>query len=156
MISNAIADATNIKILFEDVPVSKVEQGTFSVSVATREQNHNQGSGWTGKDYGLISGTISGNSKFSFDGTFGYSHLFTYMKNKVKVKVDFTIPVGGITSQFTAMFIITSLEKSGGTGEDATYSYSLESDGDIISGNMAHLFWVADEETSTVGIVNVK
>lgn len=156
MISNAIADASNIKILFEDVPVSKVEQGTFAVSVATREQNHNQGEGWTGRDYGLISATISGNAKFSFDGTFGYSHLFVYKKNKVKVKVDFEIPVGGILSQFTGYFIIASLEKSGGTGEDATYSFSLESDGNIISGNMAHLFWAIQEETSNVGIINVK
>lgn len=130
--TTGIVDASNIKIYVGDSPtlIAMIDNGTFAVNAATREQNHNDNAGWTGKDYGLLSGTMSGNSFFSFDGNYGFTDLFAIITGKTKVKLKWQ---AGTTDDnvYEGTFVLTTLEKSGGTGEDLKYSYSFESDGVI-------------------------
>ncbi len=130
--TTGIVDASNIQIFASDTPtkIAKIDSGTLALNAATREQNHNDNEGWEGKDYGLLSGTMSGNSFFAFDSAYGYSDLFAIMIAKTKLKLKWQAGTSD-DNVYQGMFILTSLEKTGSTGEDLKYSFTFESDGKI-------------------------
>lgn len=72
------------------------------------------------------------------------------LKSKTKLRVDFNTVLGGIISMFSGIFVLTSLEKTGGTGEDVEYSFSFESNNALYCGHEVRMSWSVIEPTTKI------
>jgi len=136
MANLGIINATNIKLYVVTevgppvvvTPVANATSGTLSVNQALRTSINKDDLGWEKSLPGARSWSMSGDSELAFDAAYGIDDLQAFIQARTPMSVKFSTESEGDT-YFSGTAYLESIEVTGGTEENATYSYSLKGSG---------------------------
>ena len=121
-------------------PIAFSTSAKLAVSLKTREITSKDSGNWTEKAAGKMDWNVSSDALVNYVSTGNTSstdELFTALTNRTAIPISFAVATGSSPSwtvdstkkKFTGTAIITSLDITGGDGDNATYSVSLEGTG---------------------------
>lgn len=122
--------------------VGFITSATLSTTMATREITTKLNCGWRELGAGLRSWSMTGDGLITYSTVTGEtnpSDFFTFLNNRTVINIELTswdctlsAPNIGDTV-YRGRAYLTSLEMSGGVEDNATYSFSFEGTGELIS-----------------------
>jgi predicted secreted protein len=136
-----VINATNIGVYIwdeieeEDVLISEITSATLSLTHSPRDTTSNDSASDTHRARGRRDWEMSGNSLFRFDADYGFTDLFDLYLSGDLVRLKWKAPDPELTEYeddlYTGLAIITSLQASGNTDENETYSFTFQAAGKI-------------------------
>lgn len=115
-----------------ELMINNLTDCSVSSSIDMRDTTTKSNAGYKALLPGMMEASITFSGMFASDATTGYAEIFTYQKDKTKLDVSLTHIVGsGSTPNsgdmaFKAAGYITSLDLSGGTEDNASFSCTIQ------------------------------
>jgi hypothetical protein len=135
--TTGIINGSNLKVTLaavggSEVMVENLTDCSISTNVDMRDTTTKSNAGYKALLPGMMEATMSFSGMFANDTTVGFHELFDYQNLKTKLDIKLTQIVGSGSTpnpgdmEFEAKGYITSLDLTGGTEDNATFSCSVQ------------------------------
>ena len=135
--TTGIINGSNLKITLGAeggslVMVNNLTDCSISTNVDLRDTTTKSNAGYKAVLPGMMEATMSFSGMFANDATNGFHELFDFQNTKAKLDIKLTQIAGSGSTpiaddmEFVAKGYITSLELTGGTEDNATFSASVQ------------------------------
>ena len=125
MASTGVMNGTLIGLYIDGVKVAKSTSCKIGLARATRNTTNKDSGSWQEVEYGLGSGSLSGDFLDAEDSAFNYSDLFNILLNKTKVTAKWSSEVSG-DKYYQALCLLTKVDKDAPMEENVSGSYELQ------------------------------
>jgi TP901-1 family phage major tail protein len=135
--TTGIINGSNLKIMLAaeggtELMINNLTDCSISTTVDMRDTTTKSNSGYKDMLPGLMEASISFTGMFANDATTGFAELFSHQNLKTKLDVKLTQIVGSGSTpntgdkEFEAAGYITSLDLSGGTEDNSSFSCTIQ------------------------------
>ena len=135
--TTGIINGSNLKVTLAavgatEVMVDNLTDCSISTNIDLRDTTTKSNAGYKAVLPGMMEATLSFSGMFANDATNGFHELFDFQNAKTKLDVKLTQIVGSGSTpnagdmEFVAAGYITSLDLTGGTEDNATFSCSIQ------------------------------
>jgi len=135
--TTGIINGSNLKVTLAavgatEVMVDNLTDCSISTNVDLRDTTTKSNAGYKAVLPGMMEATMSFSGMFANDATNGFHELFDFQNAKTQLDVKLTQIVGSGSTpnvgdmEFEAKGYITSLDLTGGTEDNATFSCSIQ------------------------------
>ena len=135
--TTGIINGSNLKVTLAavgatEVMVDNLTDCSISTNIDLRDTTTKSNAGYKAVLPGMMEATLSFSGMFANDATNGFHELFDFQNAKTKLDVKLTQIVGSGSTpnagdmEFVAAGYITSLDLTGGTEDNATFSASVQ------------------------------
>jgi predicted secreted protein len=130
MPTTGVVNATDIGVHVGGTKIAEITSATLSLTHSPRDTTSNDSGSWTTRAKGRRDWEMSGNSLFRFDAGYGFHSLFALYLSGASVSLSWKTADAG-DKAYTGNALLTSLQASGNTDENETYSFTFQANGAI-------------------------
>jgi len=131
MATPGVVNASDIKVYTGGTSTTKIceiTSATLNLTHNARDTTSHDSGGWTTRAKGRKDWEMSGNSLFKFDATNGFSELFAYYLSGASLTLEWKTGEG---EGYKGDAVLTSLQATGSTDENETFSFTFQANGAI-------------------------